>query len=446
MATEQIRYYDVSINQNMSQLTGQTLDTAELVGRKIAADPILFKSRGLVDQIGNFDFDPIGIKKSSRWESAVATMIYAISDQIPNREEIKRGRQIIEVLPKSIKEQINREFILGFLPYFLTGFNFHTGDHFVEDSNTVKDGATFIEEVHGKTEIRTSSLLCAHRESHKVKELSLRDHIHTTKAVRALNLFFGLVGNSTSQTSIIDWYQQFSTKRASSNIFPEIFIGYLKTGKISDLVRVLDLHQRELEQLMANATRVDTNISLKSLDLFTTQVETFLSDRYGVDWASHEKPGQSDALTDITTGFTLPEVTRLMPFYGQSAAEIRTLEAYRQINIDMAEDQRESDLVKQIFDWFVQNQRMTKYSKALFETAQYYLWGSTSARDGLVCLGIDRDHSNYQRLAFQQGFLDTQGTTNVKNVPLLYARRRDAETSKGILSEISFRQFWRDTN
>lgn len=295
---ERIKYYDLSINQGLSSLSGKEVKADDLSRQKRIENPKLFDSNGFVNDVSSFDIDPLGIKHSSRWEKAVATMIYVISDQIPNREEVKKGRQVIEHLPKNIKQDVDRQFVLGFLPYFLTGFNFHLNGGFVADSNFIGDGVSFITETYGKPSVHTWSLLCAHRESHKVKTLSLRDHIHETKVLRALNLELGLLGNARVSVQTIDWYQQTPTLRASSNMFPEIFISYLKTGRIGDLMKTLELHKDEMDRLMNGLVSADVHLNLKPLDSFTSLVETFLDERYGKGWGRSRVIRNKDDITN----------------------------------------------------------------------------------------------------------------------------------------------------
>lgn len=445
---ERIKYYDISVNQELSSLSGEEVGVTDLARRKKLENPTLFESKGLVEDITAFDFDEFGIKRSSRWERAVATMIYAISDQVPNREEVKRGRQIIEQLPKSVKKGVDRKFVLSFLPYLLTGFNFHLGDIFVTDSNSMSDGIAFIGETYNKPSIRAWSVLCAHRESRKVKALSLRDHIHEVNTLRAVNLKMGLLGNARGDARTIEWYQQTPSPKASSNMFPEIFINYLETGRIIDLIEILKLHHDEMERLMAKRESVNTHLSLKPLDNFTSAVERFLNERYGEGWGRLESiSNKEDKITTIARQMTMPAVARLMPFYGCSADRIKELENYRLLNLESAQGEDKQELINEVFNWFIEHQRMTVFGKALYETAFYFVWGFLSATEETVSVGLEREHENYQYHAFKQGYIEGLSTEmEMLAVPLIYARRIDQEKPKGLLRDISFRQFWRDIN
>lgn len=445
---ERIIYYDISANQTLSPLSCMEVEVADLSKCKRSENTALFDSKGLTENVGLLDFDPLGIKKPLRWEQAVATMIYVISDQIPNREEVKKGRQIIERLPKNIKKDIDPRFILGFLPYLLAGFNFHLNNNFVADSNSIDDGVSFVTSVYQKPFVHIQSFLCSHRESHKIKELSLRDHIHTTKTVRALNLELALLANAGVETQTIDWYQQTATQRASSNMFPEIFIHYLKTGRIAELIKTLNLHEAEMKSLMESSSSKIVGINLIPLDSFTLQVEKFLENKYGPHWDHLQKnPNEDDLLSAIASQIAMPEVERLMPFYENTEIEIGKIKNYLKLNLQGIKDEDDEKTVNNIFEWFVDSQQMTKFSKALYETTFYYLWGSLSAIKGTIGIGIDRDHENYQYRAYKYGYVENSLNKNPHSpTPLIYARRVNTENPKGILRYFSIRQFWRDVN
>lgn len=445
---ERISYYDLSANQSLSSLSGKEVDPSDLSKQKKLENCELFDSNEFIDDISSYNFEPLANKNTSRWEKAVATMIYAISDQIPNREEIKRGRQIIERLPKSIKKDIDRQFVIGFLPYLLIGFNFHLKEGFISDSNFIKDGASFTTEIYKKQSVSTWSFLCSHRESRKVKTFSLRDHIHEQKALRSLNLELGLLSNAGIKNQTVEWYQQTPTLKASSNIFPEIFINYLKTGRIIDLMKTLKLHKEEMERLMKKNSLDNVCLELKPLDNFTSLLETFLEERYGRKWM-YLKPilKETDLLLKVTNQMTIPELERLMLFCDSSENKIEELNKYRQLNLYKTGNKNEKDTVNEVLDWFMNSQKMTKFSKALYETAFYFLWGFLSAKKEKIAIGLDRDHGSYQYYAYKHGFKEgLPEKPKSFSGSFIYARRVDNEKPKGILSCISFRQFWRDVN
>jgi hypothetical protein len=93
-------------------------------------------------------------------------------------------------------------------------------------------------------------------------------------------------------------------------------------------------------------------------------------------------------------------------------------------------------------NWFYYKQLMHISAKALYEVAFFYILGKNSSLNlNHISIGIDRDHSEYQNLAWKAGYQEV----SKEKVPtmIIYARRREKEILEGSLEKISFRQFWR---
>lgn len=439
---ERFKFFDLSISQKASSMSGNEVPYNEIVKLRKGEDIAKFDSAGFIEDVERFDFDPLGIRNTSRWDKAASTMVYAVSGQVPDREEIKRGRQLIEGVPKRTKEYVDRSFVLNFLPYLLTGFNFQLTDTFVDEANTLKDGINFVNSVYSQQNIHSSSLLCAHRESGSIAKLSLVQNIHTVKAKRTLALQLGLLSNAQTERGRLDWYQQTSTARLSSNMFPEMFINYLKAGNVVNLIRLVQSHKQQMVDILTSGHARSWQTNLITLDKLTSDTEMFMINRFGVDWNKFTgNEGDPDMIFKITRDYTLPHIKRLMPFYNQSESEMQNLEKYRGANINNARDDEEKKIVGEVIDWFIDHQRLSGFGKALYETSMYYHWGMMSKNESGVGIGVDRDYSNYQYLAFKSGYLN--GGLN-GSVPLLYARRTKNEIPQKMLKYISFRQFWRD--
>jgi hypothetical protein len=439
---ERFKFFDLSINQKSASISGKEVSPNEAVKLRQSEDVVKFDNAGFIEDIEHFDFDPKGVKNTSKWEKAASTMVYAVSGQIPDREEIKRGRQIIEIMPKNMKEYVDSSFVINFLPYLLSGFNFQLTDNFIDEANMLKDGVNFIKNIYHGQNIHSSSLLCAHRESNQVAKLSLVQDIHVVKASRALNLQLGLFSNTKTEHIKLDWYQQTSTARLSSNMFPEMFINYLKSGNILSLIKVVQSHEQQiLDVLTSNNTQsIDTNFIL--LDKLTSEVEVFMNNRFGSDWAKLTgTENNPDCIFKLARDYTLPHIKRLMPFYDQPEDKVENLEKYREINVNATNNPKEKKLVGEAIDWFISHQKMSGFAKSLYETSMYYYWGMMSSKQSKVGIGLDRDHTDYQYLAFQLGYSPNDLG---KASPLLYARRTKSEVPQKILKYISFRQFWRN--
>jgi hypothetical protein len=441
---EKLKFFDLSIDQKLATISGREVVQNEIVKLRQKKDTVNFDNAGFVEDIEHYDFDPKGIKNTSRWEKVVSTMVYAISGQIPDREEIKRGRQLIERMPRQLKGYVDSSFIINFLPYLLSGFNFQLTDNFIDETNILKDGVTFINDIYQQQSIYSSSLLCAHRESGQVAKMSLVENIHAVKANRALNLQLGLVSNSKTEQINLDWYQQTSTARLSSNMFPEIFINYLKAGNVLNLIKIIQSHEQQMQDLLSSNNTKSIEINLVLLDKLSSEVEVFMEDRFGSDWYKLTGAENNlDCIFKIARDYTLPHIKRLMPFYNQPKDKMEDLEKYRKTNIDKTNDANEKELINSTIDWFINHQKMSGFGKALYETSMYYYWGMMSHKQSKVGIGMDRDYSDYQYTAFKLGYLDGDSDNTA---PLLYARRTKNEVPQKILKYISFRQFWRNVD
>ena len=439
---ERHKFYDLSIDQKLADLSGREVTPNEIVKLRQSKDTIKFDNAGFVDDIEHYDFDPKGIKNTSKWEKVTSTMIYTVSGQIPDREEVKRGRQLIERMPKQLKGYVDSSFIINFLPYLLSGFNFQLTDNFIDEANILKDGVNFINDIYQRQNIYSSSLLCAHRESGQIAKMSLVENIHTVKAKRALNLQLGLVLNSKTEHIKLDWYQQTSTARLSSNMFPEIFINYLKEGNLLNLIKVIHSHERQMLDILEPNNTKSIDINLVLLDKLSSDVEAFIEDRFGSGWFNLTgTENNPDCIFKLARDYTLPHIKRLMPFYNLPKDKMEDLEKYRKTNIDKTDDVNEKELINSTINWFIDHQKMSGFGKALYETSMYYYWGMMSHKQSKVGIGMDRDYSDYQYNAFKLGYLD--GDSN-NSVPLLYARRTKNEISQKMLKYLSFRQFWRN--
>ncbi len=245
-----VSFFDVSIAQGSSKIPrGDMIDINCLIRSKLSLQAGLFKDLGLLSSIEQFD--PYGIEKPKYWERAVATVIYCISGQVPDRQEVLRGRQIICQLPKSFKKKyLDEQFVLGFLPYVLIGFKTHVGSRFQADSNRIDDMCDFILHLYETDHAEITSYLCAHRGFAPSGQHILIDMLKLDNARRTLNLQKAILANVQQLRSRkIRWCQQGPTAMASSNMFPEMFIQYLMAGKVSDLLMLLAKHFDELDSL-----------------------------------------------------------------------------------------------------------------------------------------------------------------------------------------------------
>jgi hypothetical protein len=342
--------------------------------------------------------------------------------------------------------------VVAFLPYILIGFRSHSGKAFHEDSNTLESIIQFIIWIYDRKEIEIISFLCAQRGISQPGIHLLIDRIQKNKTKKTLNLQMGILSNTMSvKKKKIIWYQQASTERAASNMFPVMFIQYLEKGQISDLLLLLDNHFQELSNVV-NLNLSDCDRRIINLDSFTNELNSFLEKSFGSNWKclNFKDVRSNGDLLEIALNYALPEVKRFMPFYETSREEQgRMHKEYFEINIKRAQinarEKQYPDLInktKEAIAWFYQNQIMDITAKAVYEASFYYLWGKMIGSNENACaVGIDRDHAIYQFLAWRLGYLTTRKGKGL--LSLIYTRRIEPEENNKGLKGISFRQFWR---
>lgn len=455
---DSIIFFDVSISQNSNVISnGSIIGIDDLIKLKLRQHPNFFENKVLLN---NFDlFDLNGIEKTAYWDKIMSTMIFCLSGQIPDYQEVLRGRQIIYQLPKWFKKKnLTRQFILGFLPYILIGFKIHVGDCFQSDSNCVGDICRFILRIYSLDQAEIISFLCAHRGFSALGSHTLVNFIKQDRARRTLNLQMAILANMPRlKDRKICWYQQGFTEMASSNMFPEMFIQYLVSGDIPELLMILRRHFAELKFVFRrNSDLVSARVI--NLDLFTKSIHAFLNSQFGSNWRiinfELDRRIKQIPLVGLALDKVIPEIKRLIPFYGSSFASdfLKTREEYLIKNLLRAREiETTKKAVKNLeiktretIDWFYSNQLMHITAKALYEATFYYIWGRMVAiQPYKIAIGIDRDHAQYQNLAWNMGYCDTKNSADDLSAVILYSRRAETEKPKSALKNISFRQFWR---
>lgn len=453
-AMKTLIFFDVSINPSQGYIDdGEFISIEDLIRIKSVNNHVIFQENGLVSSLEQCDI--LGIKKPSYWEKVMKTIIYCISGQIASRQEIVRGRQIIINLPRYFKKKyLDEQFVFCFLPYILIGFKTHLGDIFQSDSNKLDDMCKFIIHLFEQDSAEITSYLCAHRGFAPKGSHVLIDSIRKDRVKRTLNLQKGILANVPSlKHRKICWYQQFSTAMASSNMFPEMFIQYLESGRVPELLLILEKQVTELKKCLKDTTGL-FDIKLLNLDSVTSKTCSFLDSRYGTDWRTAKFTKETydgSSLIKIALEQVTPEIKRLTPFYGDSLSEnfLLTRQEHLKNNLKKAEELEKSGSYYGItlrtlkaIDWFYYNQVMHISAKALYEAAFFYIWGKNAGLNfNRISIGIDRDHSEYQNSAWEIGYQDE----NQEKMPamIIYARRVEGEIPGNSLEKISFRQFWR---
>jgi len=448
-----IVYYNVSLNDTLGHVAdGTKLDIMALIAITLKQSFVPDEIRNKMNSLRKDGIDPRGIEHSGRWENLMSSVIFCLCGQVPLRQEVLRGRQIMMALPKELRTIENAEKIaFSILPYVLIGFKTHLDEYFQADSNIVADVATFIASLHENPTPVARSFLCAHRGKSLTEKHILIDSVPVKKAQVTLNLIKGVLVNDPWATSrSIRWYQQGSTEWACLNMFPEMFLNYLTSGRIALLLSLLRKHFVQIHEVMATPDPNQINTGLEDLDKVTLEVLSFLAEKYGEAWRLTDfskSTTPKDALVHTALEVTLSEVVRLMPFYsamqpGKEHQNKKTL--YIAQNIESAPDSspEQTDLIRRVIERFFEVQVMHPTAKALYETAFYYLWGQRCAtRKVEIAIGIDRDHNRFQHVAWEHGY-HACGKEGVATT-LLYARRTAERSDGTALSDYCLRQFWR---
>lgn len=451
---EKIVFFDLSIGGRNRIHDGRDISVADLVKLRLDQDPEIFRAKNFVSDMNAYSFDLF--KRSKKWNRAVATMVFCLSGQVPSRQEITEGRTLIENLPKEFKRRaVDRRFVLAFLPYLMSGFRLGPA-RYQENANSAADMAETVMRLFDPNCRELWTFLCSHREAEIIEPYSLVKKLDFNKLGRALNLSMGLAANSLPRPRKIVWLQQFATARASSSLFPEVFLRYLRRGCVPDLLVLLKRHARQIRSYFALKRTPFIDLELKSLDKYTNEIGSLLSGAYGPDW----RAGQNVHLCDVDpvirrlASSALPDIKRFMPYFGLSRREqaalmdVEAIDRNHQRALQLEKrkfGQGLARLTEESIGWFIQNQRMHISAKALYEAMFYFCCGLKTAAGRSVYLGLERDHSRFQAEALREGYMRGLGGSRLRfsGFPIIFARHNYKEVPGGGLAGISFRQFWR---
>jgi hypothetical protein len=448
-----IVYYDVSHGQKKPILRdGVRISVAEMVASHLQSGKIPDTIHQTMAALKFDDIDPLGVDKASRWEDLMTVIIYCLCGQVPLRQEVLRGRQIMMALPASLRVRVIAEKIaFSLLPYILIGFKSHLEERFQSDSNKVADVVAFIVRLSEISNPVALSFLCAHRGRSVIERHVLIDSVQVHKAHVVLNVEKGILANNPwSKFGSIRWYQQGPTEWACLNMFPEMFLRYLTSGNISNLLTLLGKHFIELQEMMGITDPNGIKTELVEMDPLTSEILIFLAKKYGESWRStdfFDLAVKKDRMISIALEVALPSVSRQMPFYSKYANNdyVGKKDCLIAQNIERSNDLSpvRANLIRCAIERFFQTQIMHPTAKAIYETAFYYVWGKrTASNKKELAIGIDRDHNSFQYLAWREGYNSVIGD-GVRAVPLLYARRTVEDYSGSALRDYSLRQFWR---
>ena len=447
-----IWFYDVSESHELSHLNGELITFDELLQNHhrhrndwpdLTLDPSKFLS---------FDFHPYGGGEQGwkNWGRYFSTAVQLLSGHCPAKEEVQIAKGFVMSFSRKEKEHmINKNFVLCFLPYLFIGLKIHNGNGFSEDSNRVEDVKDFVLSIWKEQRVLMSSFLCSHRDQKTGPELNLlQTSIPTWKARRSVAMLLAIMNNcQTLEKGRLALIQQGPSTNATSTVFPEITVAYIEKGNLQELLSTIKWQYEYVRKLLRSIKGGKVSLSLYSTDTMNHRLEAMMSERFGMNWRVRNflsSEEDLDPLVQIGVDHVLPSIRRLVSFF-EGDIQSRFLSRIEDlVSLNRKGNCQQADISESIIRKFAHNYTMNIGAKAVHEAGFYYLWGRYNGMSSKTfSIGLDRDHDVYQYLAWSLGIKSLQGSTPAGQQHLLSARRNPKELEYGILSDLSFRQFWR---
>ncbi len=450
-----IVFWDASFGQELAHLNGSRVSLAELPKlcalraerqpplRSLDLDPLLTAKLE--------SFHPLAVKRPQQWERALGAMLFAVSGQLPDRQELVHGREVLDALPRATRHSLTPAFVLGTLAPLLLGFRLSRAHAFVNEANRHRDATCVMSRLLRDDPLVLEVPLCAHRERVDIAARRLTPAPDRLAFARVCGLLQLLLSNAQPLRSRVRFLQQGPTDRAAACMFPSVFSEYAVNGELDRLLATLAQHQRTLADYVAPFQSEKVRFECVDLDPLSIAAEQDLEHAFGTGWlhtpddldarrieatwasafvAEEEEAPLSTAFGRATLSQAVRHVGRFMPEVG-GPMSLRSIAR----SADM------SSVARDALGWFERRSTMSRAGRALFELAFYRRWAlTTRAHDG-IGLGFDRDFSRFQHSAWTLAY----GGDDELAIPLLYARRTLRTEAGGALRNLSYRQFWVST-
>ncbi|MDP3941855.1 MAG: hypothetical protein Q8Q49_06125 [bacterium] len=389
------------------------------------------------------------------WIKCFSLVTFLLCGHMPSKEEAKTIREYLRRLPNQFKRSmLDRRFALSFISYLFIGFKGHVHESFCNDANSIDALVEFTLSLCSSEKVLFSSFLCAHRDPKLDGKLNLlQSYIPAKKIRRAAALVLALVHNAHENIhGKVIFLQQGISTTATSSVFPEVTIEYLENAQMHVMIERLRYQFWHVSDIISSLHGTRASSRLITLDVLTTRIERFLKHRYGPKWQHMDFTSQAfekDPIVEIAIHMVLPHIKRMMPFFSgtfQEAVLTRKAEiiqknqsaAFRVGGKQLAEK------VKGAIEWFMRQHSMTISAKAMYETTFFYLWGKYIGKfKNSFAIGFDREHDLFQCFAWKCGLESEKRVDELCQRVPLYARRNPSGREHGVLSDLSFRQFWR---
>lgn len=372
---------------------------------------------------------PLALTKPRRWEKAISAAVYAASGQFPSREEIIKGRELLDRLPKSDRSALTVPRMLGLVPAMIAGFRLsRQSDGFNPEANRYVDGARFLSMLLADRPALDAEIgLCAHRAS--VSDPTLPAHVSRDGSQRMVAFVSALLDNSLARRRTVEITQQTATDRAASTVNSLVFMRYAAEGRIEHLLGVLDQHADDIRATLARHNTVSaTEFRFVPLDPLSDLVEQDMAEAFGPDWSgAPDAPGwRTGQLLDTAVEGAKSTMTRFM--------RDETFDLEQALKNHEASD-TPTERGTSALHWFARHEELSLLARARYHVAFTHRQAlSARARDG-IGIGMERGWYDYQWLAWAAAYAS-------QPMPILYARNSTEPPSRVSLRSFNLRQFW----
>jgi hypothetical protein len=371
---------------------------------------------------------------TSDWVNLEIALVWALTGKLADKETIYPYRDVYRALLKTYKLQ-NTFRLSVLVAYLICAIRLKRNGWSTEDKNNVDDYKVFCEQLLDPDvpTVTVSAFMCAHREADEEDANKLVKKLKTESFVRIMNIFNSVAHNLTEKTVNFTIFHLDDNRYSLLAIFPNIIFKYLESDGLGVLLRTLGEHYRTIEALTQELSTDRLKVTLKPTGEYIAATRKLCAEVGGENWRQLTPAEAARTVTDsylheITEEAAMEEVRRYMPEYGAVKANSVTT-AYTH-----AGDEN-------IMQWYAEQENLTPYAKALYETLFYFNWGKTTKEQDGIAVGIDRDHSDFQVRAFHTGYNSDYQFGSC--APVVYLRRSDRELGKTDIHSLSLRQFWR---
>lgn len=372
---------------------------------------------------------------TTSWIDLQILLVWTLTGKIADKETIYPYRDVFQALLK--RYGLRSSFRLNVVcAYLICAVRLKRNGWSAEDKNNVDDFQEFCSRLLDprKNVINGSTFMCAHREANETDANKLVPKLKSESFVRVVNILRGIVYNLENKQLLLTVYHLNQSKYSLLAIFPNIILKYLEQEGLDKLLTSIGEHYMEIDGLIKELSCDRLRLSLFPTEKHIINTRRLCEDLGGADWRTLTPLKGQQSLPDmilheIAEEAAMDEVERYMPEYGNIiSGGTLTQKALQTKNAELV-------------GWYEEQENLTPYAKALYETIFYYNWGRILSDSDGIGIGIDRDHSDFQVRAFHAGY--NKAYEFGSRAPIVYLRRSEREVGKSDVHSLSLRQFWR---